>query len=73
MKTIQLPYIRPLAQKPLLLQQSKTKNQLLHLLGLGVFANPKQLSEELEIEFVLACCAVCRYFLIALIVLFLFN
>ncbi len=73
MKTIQLPYTKPLTRKPQFAYQGNIKNQLFKVLNLEAFAKSKQLTDELEVDFVLACSAVCRYLLIALLVLLAFQ
>ncbi|MFN6561228.1 MAG: hypothetical protein RMY28_015750 [Nostoc sp. ChiSLP01] len=69
MKTIQFPYTKPLTRKTQFAYQTNIHNQLFKLLNLEVFAKSKQITDELEIDFVLACSAVCRYLLIAMVVL----
>lgn len=69
MKTIQLPYTKPLTKKTQSFPQFKFQDHLLKLLKLEVFTKSKQPTDELEIDFILACAAVCRYLLIGLMVL----
>ncbi|MBD2682713.1 MULTISPECIES: hypothetical protein [Nostoc] len=69
MKTIQLPYTKPLTRKTQFDYQANTQNQLFKLLNLEVFVKFQKLTNQTEVDLVLACSAACRYLLIALVVL----